>query len=59
MINLSANEFDKTIRCLRNVVIKSSIVGSARITSYFKGKKVLGLVREYKGVKSYYTNLGE
>lgn len=57
MQQITLNQFEADIRCLRNVIIKSSIVGNARITSYFKGKKVLGLVREYKGVKSYYTNI--
>lgn len=54
MQQITLNQFESDIRCLRNVVIKSSMVGHARITSYFKGKKVLGLVREYKGIKSYY-----
>ena len=57
MKQITISQFESDIRYLRNVVIKSSMVGSARITSYFKGKKVLGLIREYKGIKSYYTNV--
>lgn len=59
MIELTSYEFDNSIRSLRNVAIKSFIVGQARLTNYYKGKNCVGMVREYKGIKSYYSNKGD
>ena len=56
MINISANTFDNTIRSLRHVVIKSFLVGQARMTGYYQNQRVVGLIREYKGVRTYYKN---
>lgn len=56
MIDISPVEFDATIRNLRNVVIKSFLVGQARLTGYYQNQKVVGLIREYKGVRTYYKN---
>lgn len=59
MIELTAKEFDNTVRSLRKVTIKSAWVGHARLTSYYQGKRVVGLVREYKAVKTYWRNGNE
>lgn len=59
MIELTAKEFDNTVRRLRKVTIKSALVGQARLTSYYQGKRVVGLVREYKAVKTYWSNRNE
>lgn len=59
MIELTATQFDNEVRCLRNVAIKSSMVGSARLTSYYKGKQVVGMVRNYRGYTTYFKNQGE
>lgn len=59
MKEISLVQFDNEVRCLRNVAIKSSIVGSARLTSYYKGKHVVGMVRNYKGYTTYFKNQGE
>lgn len=56
MIDISQIEFDATIRSLHHVVIKSFLVGQARLTGYYQNQKVVGLIREYKGVRTYYKN---
>lgn len=58
MIELTSGEFDNQIRGLRNVAIKSFVVGSARLTSYYRGKNVVGMIRECKGIKTFYINKG-
>lgn len=59
MIQITNEEFNNTVRSLRKVTIKSSLVGHARLTSYYQGKRVVGLVREYKAVKTYWSNRNE
>lgn len=59
MIQITNDEFDSTVRSLRKVKIKSSLVGHARITGYYQGKRVVGLVREYQAVKTYWRNGNE
>lgn len=59
MIQITNEEFDSTVRALRKVTIKSALVGHARLTSYYQGKRVVGLVREYKAVRTYFSNFKE
>lgn len=59
MIQITNDEFDSTVRSLRKVTIKSALVGHARLTSYYQGKRVVGLVREYKAVRTYFSNFKE
>jgi len=59
MIQITNDEFDSTVRSLRKVTIKSALVGHARLTSYYQGKRVIGLIREYKAVKTYWRNRDE
>lgn len=54
MIKLTEQQFDASIRSLRNVAIISSMVGQARLTSYKRDGHVLGLKREYRGQVSYW-----
>lgn len=56
MIQITNDEFDSTVRSLRKVTIQSTWVGHARLTSYYQGKRVVGLVREYKAVRTYWRN---
>ena len=55
---LTEKEFTDNVRSCRNVVIKSALIGGARLTSYYQGKSVIGLVREYRGVRTFYSNEG-
>ena len=56
MRHLTEKEFTDNVRSCRNIVIKSALIGGARLTSYYQGKSVIGLVREYKGIKTFYKN---